>query len=231
MKTRMRIAELIEDLGIYPRSQVDDVNIARLRDVYVNLGKFDSLPVVDVKSKRIIDGVHRIRVLRRELGDEAEIEVEAQSYKNEQEMYLDAIRLNSHHGKNITGSEMITCLIKGMDIWKLQHEPLARAFGITVERVEAIVSVCVGKVTGPHVRHVAIKRCVRHLSERDQKFTLDEVLAMDGLPGQEQLLLIRQLCTIVERGWLNLDNDKILLETRRLLALLENLDLKRQVSA
>jgi hypothetical protein len=227
----IKIALLVEDLSLYPRTQVDDVNIARLHDVYRAKGAFDTPIVIDEKSKRIIDGVHRVRVLRRELGEDAEIEVEAQRYKNEQEMYLDAVRLNSHHGKNITGSEMTACLIKGIDNWKLQHEALAEAFGITVERVEAIIGICVGRVSSQRVKHVAIKRSIRHLAQRSEKFTPEEVEAMDILPGQDQALLIRQLCTIIERGWLNLESPRVVQETERLRELLDELKLPKEAIA
>lgn len=101
MGTEKRKAiELVMDWNLWPRHMVqrlDSTNLGRMREALRN--GFTLPPVVVNKpDNRIIDGFHRTQAALSVFGDEAEIEVEYREFVDEAEMYLEAGKLNLHHG-------------------------------------------------------------------------------------------------------------------------------------
>jgi len=218
---KIKVGELIEDFGLYPRSQVDGVHV---QDMVFALDAGEVFPniLIDEKSKRIVDGIHRERMYLRVFGPDAEIEVVARKYSSEKEMYLDALRLNARHGSGIKGAEKTGAILKGLQL-KISENAIASSLGITVERIKEILQTKVGKVRyakGPEGK-IPLKRCVYHL----KVVTPKQAEAMDMLPGQSQVLLLRQLNKLIETDSINMDNPQVVEELVRLRDALNEMDL------
>jgi hypothetical protein len=99
------LAMLVEDLDIYPRHAVDSSHVNKLNEA---LAAGVTLPpiLVDAKTHRIVDGVHRSRAYRKNLGVDASIEVETRSYRNELALLKDAVRLNVSHGRSLESQDL-----------------------------------------------------------------------------------------------------------------------------
>ena len=97
---KMKAAQLVLDFGLYPRNNVDEHNVKNLVDA---LAAGTELPpvIIDRKSKRVVDGFHRVRAHLRLFGDNAEIDVITKNYKNDAELFLDAMRYNASHGAKL----------------------------------------------------------------------------------------------------------------------------------
>ena len=222
--TKIKAAELVEDFSLYPRSQVDGAHVAQMVHA---LEAGNSLPpiIIDGASKRVIDGFHRRRAVLRAFGDETDIEVETRKYVSEKDMYLDAMVLNSRHGKGITGAEQTGAILKAK-IFRISVEAIATSLGITQERVASIMENKVASVrqgTTALGRMVPLKRSVRHLA--GTTITDRQAEAMDGWPGQDQALLIRQLCSIIETNSIDKKNPKVMEALRALRDVLEEMEL------
>jgi len=220
---KTRVAELVEDFGLYPRSQVDGSHVQKLTEALLAGQKLP--PIVVDESGRIIDGFHRRRAVLRVHGDDADIEVEVRQYANDRERYLDTLRLNARHGKGITGAELTGAILKS-EQFKLKPELVASALGIRTERVETIRQTKVAEVrqaVTAHGKKIPLKRSVYHLAGKT--LTKKQAEAMDMLPGQPQPLLIQQLIRLIETNSLDLDDERVVTGLARLGDLLVSLPL------
>lgn len=222
---KMKVAQLIEDFGLYPRSQVDGSHVHKLSEALL---AGETLPPIIVdESGRIIDGFHRRRAAMRAYGDEAEIEVEVRHYANDRERYLDALRLNARHGKGITGAELTGAILKA-EQFKLKPKVVASALGITADRISTILQTKVAHIKQAVTAHgdrVPLKRSVHHLAGKT--LTRTQAEAMDMLPGQPQSLLIRQIIKLIETGSLEMENEMVVSGLIRLRELLCGLPLEK----
>jgi len=215
MVTRIKAATLMEDFNLYPRSEVDGAHVAK---IVLALEAGEKLPpvIVDEKSHRIVDGFHRTRAVLRHFGDGADIEADLRKWPSEKDMYLDAVRLNARHGKGITGAEQTGAILKAQ-MFKIEPRAIASSLGITVARVETILSTRVGKIrvgslsTG---KQVPLKRSIGHMAGKT--LTLEQAEANDMLPGQDQVLLIRQLVALIENGLLDTESKQVMEQIARL---------------
>jgi len=219
-------AELVEDFDLYPRESVDSTHVSDL--AMVLRAGVDIPPVVaDGKSKRIVDGIHRRRAFLKIYGDEAEIDCDFHEYKSQSEMYLEAIRLNAPHGKPIKGHDRTHALLRGIDLG-IRPSALAAVFGITIEHVSKIVAIKAGTVSvatakGKQIqRKIALKNSVHHMWGEDPRLTPEQAKIHESLPGTSQWLHIKQLSDLIEYEMLDWNNERVVAEMRRLLALLND---------
>src|SRR3989304_5097614 len=93
---KVPLEELVEDFEVYPRTMVSAPHVATLCDA-IQAGQ--NLPpiVADRKSKRVTDGFHRLRAAKRLKLEK--IECEFRSYKSEADLFADAVRMTSAHGR------------------------------------------------------------------------------------------------------------------------------------
>jgi hypothetical protein len=222
--TLTAIATLVEDTDLYPRATIDSSHISDLAQTI--LAGIPLPPIViDAASNAIIDGIHRARATRKIYGATAEILAERRTYKNRQDMYLDACRLNGSHGRPIKGVERVHALCKGIE-QDVPFPALASAFGITVERVEQIVAIKTGHIktrrVGEIKTRIPLKGCLRHLWNKDPALTSKQIEAMGRAPGQPQWLLIRQLCDLIEQKLLDWEDERVVKQIERLKELLLN---------
>src|SRR5580658_1081721 len=102
--------KLIFDQALYPRSKPSSQNIAGMVEA-MRAGWTPPAIVVDKKTKRIVDGVHRWRAWIQEHGEESEIECELVSRDTEGELFALSVELNAQHGLQLAAFERTDCLI------------------------------------------------------------------------------------------------------------------------
>jgi len=90
----IKLADLVLDFEIYPRNDVSSTHVTALVDAF-EAGEEIPPIIADAKSKRVVDGFHRVRMHDR-LGHET-VEVELRTYKNEAALFADAVRLNNQY--------------------------------------------------------------------------------------------------------------------------------------
>src|SRR5690606_31231358 len=67
--------------------------------------------VVDKKSRRVVDGVHRVKAHLKYHGDDATISIIEKTYKSDGELFLDAMRYNASHGARLDPHDKTHCVI------------------------------------------------------------------------------------------------------------------------
>lgn len=211
MTTTLPIAELVEDMSLYPRHAVDEANVTSLVRA---LESGTTLPpvVVDKASKRIVDGWHRVRAHKRVLGAAGVIDVELRSYKDETAIIKDAVSTNAIHGRQFDAIDRTRAVlmlekhgVATLEIAAVLHIPEAHVQKI---KVRVATATHMSDQTVPGTRRIVLKRPVHHLA--GTKLTDEQVDAHSRAPGVSYLLLARQLTEALRTELLNLEDAKLM---------------------
>lgn len=97
---KIAIEKLVCDLSLYPRVAIDGMHVEQMRAALRAGATFPPL-VICIKTRKVVDGFHRVRAYADEYGEDHEAEVVEKEYPSEKELFLDAIRFNATHGKSM----------------------------------------------------------------------------------------------------------------------------------
>ena len=210
----MPLAELVLDFELYPRPEVDAVHV---RDLVDALQAGDELPppIVCAKSKRVVDGFHRVRAHKRVLGPEGSIAVELRDYADDGDLFADAASMNARHGRRLTPYDHRRIIAKAQELGRTIADvsEWLRVPATTLER---------RSLAGTAERRVIpLKRTVAHLDQ--QELTPAQITANERAGGMNQLFYVNQLLNLVESGSLDLNNGAVMAAVGRLRIALEAL--------
>lgn len=211
---KMKVAELILDFDLYPRNNVDTHNVKNLVDALAAGAELPAV-IIDRKSKRVVDGFHRVRAHLRHLGEDAEIEVIEKTYTNDAAMFLDAMRYNASHGAKLDPCDRNHCVIIAERL-SIPLEAVAGALHMPVDKLGALHN---DRTATSGSLSVPLKRTVQHFSGR--KLNKRQVEANDRLSGMNQVFYANQLIELLESKMLDLSDDKLLVRLQRLHELLD----------
>jgi len=216
MKKYVKASELVVDFNLYPRHSVDSHNVAMLTEA-LRTGAELPPPVVDAKSKVIVDGVHRYRAHRNIAnGEDFKLMVELRQYSSEAEMLLDAIRLNAGHGQKLTPFDVARCA-QLADQYKLEPIQLASALHMTVEKLDKLT--LRKQATGTKGEPITLRHGARHVA--GHQLTETQQRGVGKIGGQTLLYCTNQIIDAIQYDLLPL-RDEILMS--RLAQLYQMLD-------
>jgi len=211
-----KLSELVLDFDLYPRGGVDSHHVGEIAAA-IEAGSVMPPLVVDKKSKRIVDGVHRWKAYRRLFDEDHEVQCVEKTYKNEGEMLLDAMRFNASHGRALTQHDKTHCLILG-EKYNLSVEAIAQALNLTTSRIGALQTGRIGKIG---TRKFALKQTIRHMA--GQNMTALQETANEKLSGMNQLFYVNQIKTLIENDLIDMNNSELLDGLNSLRSLLDSL--------
>jgi predicted transcriptional regulator len=184
MTAKTKDITVVEDY--YPRMKSDIGIVERYRT------NIDGLPpIIVTKDMIVVDGVHRLFAHRQEGRDEIEIEV---IDIPESEILIEAIRLNSRHGEQLSSEEK-------------RHNAvlLYRERGMDVTRIAEVLSVSerwVRELLRP-IRRDEKKQTieeVRDLRREKPEMTLVEIASETGVPQQTVSRWLSEEAVITQKG-------------------------------
>jgi hypothetical protein len=187
----MPVHALVEDLSIYPRSSISTVNVRNLI-VALQAGCVLPVPIVDRRSKRVVDGFHRRRAFLAVLGPDAEVEVELRTYKSEAALLAAATQLNTAHGLPLAEIDKRRVVLR-LSAAGLSDDEIAVTLHATPVRVKqlSVKVVTVVNERGLPIRIEPLKRPVFWM--QGGEMTEAQAKAHSSAPGTSYLLLVRQL--------------------------------------
>jgi len=215
---QMKLSEVILDFTLYPRTQIDGNHVRYLLLSHEGGAKLPPI-VIDKKSKRVADGFHRVSMMKR-LDPTGIIEAIEKNYKDDAELFADAIRLNAHHGRNLSPYDRTHCVLRGEELG-LDVDAIAAALSITVEAVGELRADRVGemRVAGKKVE-VPLKRTINH--KAGSVLTQRQVQANDRLGGMNQLFYVNQLIELIEAELLDRSNERLMGRLEHLAEILDS---------
>ncbi len=212
----IKVAEIIIDYTLYPRNSVDEHNVRGIMDV-IRIGGTLPPVLIDRKSKRVVDGVHRTLGHLR-LDKDAKIEVIEKDYKNDAAIFLDAMRLNADHGAKLDSSDRTHCLIVAERL-KIKLDAVAGALRMPKEKLGDLRNKRIAKAANG--LSVPLKRTMQHMSGR--RLTKSQLAANKRSSGMNQVFYVNQLVDLIEAELLDQEDEKLLERLRHLHGLLETL--------
>jgi hypothetical protein len=209
----MPLAELLEDMTIYPRRGIDATNVKRL---VLALEAGVTLPpvVADAQSHRIVDGWHRVRAFTQVRGATAVIPVELRTYTSEADLFLDAVRLNATHGRRLDKVDTVR-IVSMADRIGISSSTIAAVLHMPEETVSVLrlrVALAPHETDGtiPGTTKIVLKAATAHLA--GQTLTEGQAAAAQTAPGTSYLLLAIQLRRALEEDLIDRENDRLLRE-------------------
>jgi hypothetical protein len=209
VKTKtLPVASLVEDFAFYPRNRVDDAHVG---DLVRALQSGATLPpvVVDAESLRIVDGVHRSRAHRRHFGEDAKVAVELRKYTDDRALFLDAVALNSAHGRKLDRHDQTRIVLRLRELGATD-ELIALRLHVPEPQVTQLAIRVVMAPDGP----VPSKRGLEHL--RGQTFTSEQVAVMGSVRSAEAGRLALELIRLLNADLVDLDDDVVVSRLREL---------------
>lgn len=210
---KLKCSQLVLDFDFYPRAQVDSQHVAYMVEAMKAGSEFPPV-VICKKTKRVADGFHRVRARQRHDGPDAEIQVVEKTYRNDAELFLDAMRYNAAHGRNLTQYDRAHCAILAVNLG-LDDEAIAGALHVPAEKIGELRADRSAKHAG---LQVPIKRTIRHMAGRT--LNKGQVAANAKLSGMNQVFYVHQVCTLIESGLLNTDDAALMAALEKLRELL-----------
>ena len=209
---QLKVSELILDFNLYPRSQVDGNHVRYMLEAQEAGATFPPI-MIDQKSKRIVDGFHRATMFKR-IGDDHLVEVVERRYKDEGEMFADAMRLNAHHGRNLTRFDRTHCILRGLELG-MDLEVIASALSMTVDSVGELKADRVGEMkVGGKTIEIPLKRTIRHMAGHKMSQRQQEANARLG--GMNQLFYVNQILELIDADLIDKENSKLMEGLERL---------------
>lgn len=218
---KLKATEVVVDFMLYPRGDVNSHNVSYLVRALEAGYKLPPI-VVDQKSRRIVDGVHRWNAHRKFTGKEdCEIECELRSYKNDAEMFLDSARRNAKHGVSLSTFDRVKCILRAAELG-IGTDDIADALCMTVEKVGNLHAERSGRLRSAtpakgleESGEVPLKRTIRHMAGK--VLTRHQAEVNEKLSGMDPLFYVNQLLLLIESDLIDVSNEKLLRELDRLL--------------
>lgn len=203
MKT-YKAAELVEDFDLYPRNNVDSQHVKHLVEA---LAAGEELPpgIIDKKTKRLIDGFHRKRARIQLYGPDAEMEVIEKTYKNDAEMFLDAMRYNAAHGVKLDQCDRTHCVIIAERL-SIPLEAVAGALHVPIERLGMLRTH--RTALGSSGLTIPLKRTISHFAGK--RLNKAQAEANEKLSGMNQAFYANQLIMLIENRLLDLEDERLM---------------------
>ena len=209
----VKAASLVLDFGLYPRSKVDLHHLSEMCEAERAGVEFPDV-VVDGKSKRVVDGFHRVRKQLTVYGEGATISCRFKHYKSEREMFEEAMQLNASHGRNLSSFDKAHCILRAAD-FGISDEVVAAALSVTEERIELVRTTKVATVkNGDGTLLVPLKRTIGH--KAGKRITVKQQAANQKLGGMAQLFYVNQIILLIESGLLDTENEKLMEKVKQL---------------
>lgn len=217
---QVKAADLILDFDLYPRNSIDAHNISSIIDA---LSAGVQLPpvVVDKKSLRVVDGFHRVKASLAHFGEDAKIAVAEKAYRDEREMFLDAMRYNANHGAKLDSCDRTHCLLVAERL-RISTEDVAGALRVSVDKLAALR---IDRTARSGSLTIPLKRTIQW--KAGQTLTKQQVSANGRLSGMNQQFYANQLITLLEADLLD-RADELLMSRLKVLYDLLGSELKKQ---
>jgi len=210
----MKVSELLLDYNLYPRERIEPFNVTQMVEA-LKAGRELPPVVIDQKGRRVVDGFHRVRAYQKLYGLDAEIPVEVRDYKNDAEMFADAVHLNANHGRQLSTYDRARCIAKA-EALKLEPQVISSMLNMTLERIGEMKA---QRFATYKLEPRVLKRTTAHLAGRE--LTDEEAEYNIRAGGMPQSFYINQVIAMLESNTVNWESQKVGNALKRLHELLD----------
>ncbi|MHC4951736.1 MAG: ParB N-terminal domain-containing protein, partial [Planctomycetota bacterium] len=180
--------------------------------------------IADKKSLRIADGFHRVKAVKKLYGEKGEVTAILKNYKSDIDLFLDAVKYNSGHGRTLTKYDKTHCVLRAGEL-NISDLQISNALKMTKEKAGELkifrtgnqkIKIGTRKFTR---RKIPIKNTINHMAGKD--LTQVQVDVNERLSGMAQLFTVNQIIMLIESDLIDKENEKLMKALKRLSNLLK----------
>lgn len=207
------VGSVLIDETLYPRHKLSAQNVTYLKEA-IRAGTELPPIVIDAKTRKVVDGWHRIRACQSL--KIPTIEAELRNYSSQQEMFTAAVSLNASHGYKLTVWDQIRSLLRLLELGA-SDEVIQQALHITPERM-AKLRLRTG--TAPDGTAEPLKQSTKQLAGK--KLTKAQVEYNRGsAPGRGIASMLQQIIRALEAKAIDVATEEMDQLFRRVIELYE----------
>lgn len=204
MKTLNRGTVLISDLDLdqrlyVRRGGVDPYHVSKLAKLLKNGEKLPPV-VYDEKSKRLVDGFHRVAAWERVNGLDCPIPARSVRYASDSAI-LEAGHVLNKHGKPLTSADLAHCAIVGRSIGMTDEETMAMLRMDAEDFMDLLMRKTATTGRGEKKHPIAITRAIENMAGKNLNQAQAE--ASRHLGGASQIFYADQLIKLLETGMID----------------------------
>jgi hypothetical protein len=188
---KIKVSKIILDESIYPRSNVSQINVDRLRAALKTGVKLPPL-VIEAKTHRLVDGRHRQAAYQQE--DIETCEVIEKVYANNAELFADAIRCNIGHGEPLDHYSIRRAILRLTTEYGYERDVVSEIVRLPVPQIEHIEKGFAAKIEDG--KPFAVKGGLPHLAGMALSAAQREVVK--HYSGGKAIFQARQLADLLE---------------------------------
>lgn len=135
---KLALTELVQDFSVYPRL---GCSLEHIQTLVAAIEAGVKLPPIIIcrKTRKVVDGFHRVKAYTEAFGCGIGVEVEERDYVDDKALFLDAIKSNASHGQTFSSGDRKLAIERAM-AFKIDPELVASALNMKVERVARFCS-------------------------------------------------------------------------------------------
>ena len=154
---KVEIAKIVIDESLYPRNGINEFTLRRMTAA-LEVGTRLPPIVIEASTFRLVDGRHRYEVSKAH--ELKTIEAEKKVYKNEADLFADAVRLNIGHGQPLDLYSVRSAIIR-LETYGYSKEAISEVVRLQINQLEKIERGFAHDEAG---RPVALKGGLSHLA-------------------------------------------------------------------
>jgi len=214
MKTAlMKISELTIDSELYPRIRSGWLTAYQYAQAMKANSIFPPITVGIYREKKyVVDGVHRIEA--KKMLKEEYIDAIVKTYKSEKEMFVDAVKLNSAHGRQLSVQEKVRIIDK-LKKMRFNLQEISELVKVPIDKIGLLQQRI---ITGPKGEHIYLKSVLTNVDAGDGTLqTVDQ----SSFNVANVTALLTQMIELLESGAYSIEQPQIKEMTVRLFQLLQ----------
>jgi hypothetical protein len=212
--TKIKASKVVLDYDIYPRQDVQSYSVHLMVEA-LRAGAVLPPIIIAKKSKRVIDGFHRVKAYQKLYGPDTDIPAIFKEYMSDDVMFAEAIDLNSKHGRNLTPYDRARCLARAEEL-KIAPAVVAKALNMTVEALGRLKAERLGYFQS---RPIVLKRTTAHLA--GEELTEEQFAYNRQAGGMQPTFYINQIVSMLEADAVDWEDEKVVRGLKRLRELLD----------
>lgn len=210
----VKASRLVLDYKLYPREEIRSYHVRQIVEA-LEAGAILPPIIVDRKSKRVVDGFHRVRAYQQIYGPDAQIPAILKTYESEAEMFAEAVALNTVHGWGLTPYDRARAIARAEEL-KMEPEVIAKALNMTREHLAELKAT---RMAFYQTKPAMLKRTTAHLAGEELTEKQLEYNLRAG--GMSQTFYINQVIGMLEAEAVDWERETVVKALKHLYKLLE----------
>jgi len=211
--TLMKISELTIDSELYPRIKSGWLTAYQYAQAMKTNSIFPPITVGIYKGKTyVVDGVHRIEA--KKMLKEEYIDAIVKTYESEREMFVDAVKLNSVHGRQLSVQEKVRIIDK-LKKMRFKLQEISELIKVPIDKIGLLQQRI---IMGPKGERIYLKSVIANTNAGDATL---ETVDQNSFNVANVTALLTQMIELLESGVYSIEQPQIKEMTVHLFELLQ----------